>query len=185
MKFPISGLPSNASVLMKILAFLFLFLVIEKLYSFSHLCLQASEIRSYYESLEESDERFMPAVEELMKITYAEQDWRSFFAYAQYYRIKGIESDTYLLELLALLRHCQNQVLEELIQSYRKNKDRPEYDQILSLSHTVFKGKKVNTQPSYELKSRSQGDALWKINSKWIGRQHPSKIKIKVKNLCQ
>ncbi|PIR23788.1 MAG: hypothetical protein COV44_01165 [Deltaproteobacteria bacterium CG11_big_fil_rev_8_21_14_0_20_45_16] len=147
--------------------------------------MQASESRAYYESFEESDVNFMVAAEELMKITYAEQDWRSFFAYAQYYRIKGIQSDTYILELLALLRHCQNAILEELIATYRKTKDRPEYAQILALSRTVFKDKKGGTQPSYELKSRAQGDALWKLNSEWIGKHHPSKIKIKVKNLCE
>lgn len=142
-----------------------------------------------FEQIKAQDPQFKIAVEELLKITYSKKEWPKFFSYAQYYRKRWPPEDlneVYQLELLALLRHCQNQTLEQLIESYTQALgSRPAvFSQILALSKTRFSGKPTATESGYNIKSHASGSALWKSDKKWIGKTHPSNLRVKVKNIC-
>ena len=124
-----------------------------------------------------------------MKNFYRAQDWPSFFSFAQYYRKHWPENelaDVQLLELLALLRHCQNDILQVFIDHLRvsQKKYRAELDQIEALSKTQFNGKSTEAKDLQPFKSHLDGKDLWKIKSDQVGKYHPSLLKIEVKNLC-
>lgn len=146
--------------------------------------------RALLEEIPTSDPHFKIAVEELMKIYYRDQNWPKFFSYAQYYRIrwKAYErSEVQLLEVLALLRHCQNENLERLLSEFR-NQLQPvpaELDQIQALAETRFRAKAASQKPKPKLKVHMSGSSLWKMGSKKIGEVHPSKLQIRVENRCE
>ncbi len=129
------------------------------------------------------------AVEELLKVFYSNENWPQFFAYAQYYRNKWPVKErkqTQLLELLALLRHCQNENLQKLIHYYRTQT--PENSETLlhieTLARTKFK-KKADTQNQISpLSSHIKGEALWRISPENIELRDPQKLRIKVENKC-
>jgi hypothetical protein len=158
----------------------------------SLLASKSSELpsRHYLEKLQTDQKAFKNSVEELLKITYAEKDWSSFFSYAQYYRVHwpaAQRSDVFLLELLALLRHCQNELLTELIEDYRRKLTRipPELSQLEALSKTHFKGKASEQQTAHGLSQHFKGHSLWKADQDLVGQVHPSRIKIRLENRCE
>lgn len=151
--------------------------------------LESIQALEYFENIDKNHPEFQVAVEEILKITYAEKKWETFFSYAQYYRknfAKETWSDVFLLEPLALMRHCQNDILTQLINSFKSHDktNRLELDQMLALSRTQFSGKKALSQPLFRARSRLSGNSLWKTRPEQIGQHHPKKIKIKVRNLC-
>ncbi|MBN8556016.1 MAG: hypothetical protein J0L93_11265 [Deltaproteobacteria bacterium] len=130
-----------------------------------------------------------PEVEEQLKNFYRAQDWPSFFSFAQFYRKHWSEKelgDVQLLELLALLRHCQNDVLQVFIDHLRSSQKKyhAELDQIEALSKTQFNGKSGSDNSLQPLNAHLRGKDLWKTDHDKVGKYPPSSIKIKVKNLC-
>jgi len=141
------------------------------------------------EALPSSSPYYQIVVEELMKFFYQKQDWPSFFSYAEYYRKSWPffeRSDVYMLELLALLRHCQNDILFELIHEYRHKlkKIPPELDQMEALAKTKFKGKASKEKKNLALKERLSANSLWKTNSSLVGKVNPSQLQIRLENKC-
>ena len=69
---------------------------------------------------------FLPAIIEIQKINYIEQDWTRFFGLASYYKkkflvsremsIKYFRQEILALEILALVRHCR---LPEALQTMK------------------------------------------------------------------
>ena len=150
------------------------------------------ELVKHYEDVEVNSPDHKTAIEELLKIYYQDSRWEKFFAYALYYRTafeSQERSDVQLLEMLALLRHCQNQPLERLAAGLRS--DRPglssTIDQILSLSRTRFQGKgakqtKVTTSP---LLAHFEGRSFTKVQKANLRNLSPRKLIVRVENLCE
>lgn len=69
------------------------------------------------ESIPETDSNFIPALAELQKLHYKQQDWSKFFAYSIFYRQKFLQekhkwntnfnAQLLTLEALALGKHCR------------------------------------------------------------------------------
>jgi len=130
-------------------------------------------------------------IEHELRSTYQSQDWPRFFSFAQYYRqtfSASERSQIELLEPLALLRHCQVEILKKLLETLKQT--RPSYaalDQMSALSRTRFKGKKASERDllSSPLKSHFEGKSLKKISQNQIGKFDPYRMRIKVENLCE
>lgn len=144
----------------------------------------------WYSQIAPSDSRFKLAVEELMKLHYRESDWPRFFGYAHYYRKHwSIRERTkvQLLEALALLRHCQNEILERLSDEFQNNYPawKEDLKQIRALSKTRFKEKPAapNEVRAFQ-KHWTTGASLWSSDSKIIEKTNPSLIRIGVTNRC-
>lgn len=143
-----------------------------------------------FEKISVKDPQFKIVVEEVLKITYALQDWNRFFSYAQFYRktypLKGLSS-VFLLEPLALMRHCQNETLNQFIETYQIQAGQilPEMTQMKALSQTRFKGKASKTQSNPQTRSRLAGSSLWRTEKSLVGQVHPRKLKIRVENQCK
>lgn len=144
-------------------------------------------------ALSSQDSNYRLSIEELMKFHYARAEWSKFFAYAQYYR-KNFSPDSQsrvaLLEPLALLRHCQYEILMPLVSSMRKKHPRwsQELDQVMALANTRFDGKATSSPEGGALKLHAEGRTLWKTDADIIDRKrdkiHPRHISIKVANKC-
>ncbi len=147
------------------------------------------EARRKLETLSVADPQFQYSIEELMKLTYRLHDWPSFFAYAQFYRKywKSSErSEVQLLEPLALLRHCQNDLLHSLSEELKAGDPKltDALAQMEHLSRTTFKEKASPSKAKSGFTKHLEGTSLWKLNSSAIEKTHPRKIKIRVENKC-
>jgi len=140
------------------------------------------------EQIPSGDPEFRFATEELMKIFYEEQDWERFFAYARYYRSRWASQDwseVYLLEPLALMRHCRTETLALVL--YLKDQrpqDNALLQQIEDLAQIHFESKPVETQTAYSLRQRLRGGSLWPIRLEKIHRQHPAHLRLRVESAC-
>jgi len=134
--------------------------------------------------------RFKIASEELLKIYYRSEDWPRFFSFAQDYRRRWPlrdRRDIQTLEVLALLRHCQNEVVEELTSYYKKSKPslRTMMTQIDALSKTHFRGKgSAAPQKIQPLAMHLSGRTLWRAPTLSPKNLHPKMLRVKVENLC-
>lgn len=147
------------------------------------------EAQNLLETLKPEDSLFQPAVEEILKTSYRLNDWPRFFAYAQYYRNKwpvAKRAHVQFLEILALLRHCQNDLVFELTQFYRKNlpHEKELMDQMEALTRTRFQGKKTEGNSLSNFQMHLEGTVLKKTKNSDILRHSPRQLKIKVENLC-
>ena len=176
------------------LAFLFVFQTssaeIEKNF-YEGLKLSPSEperAKKFFDSVSKDSLHFQDALTENLKILYRLEDWPSFFSYAQYFRNQFSEHkrDVLALELLALLRHCQNEPLYRLIEEFRNEKTLPieVLDNIEALSRTHFKGKRTPSKNYRPWLARWSGETLWKSSRKMLLNHHPRQFKIRVENLC-
>jgi hypothetical protein len=145
--------------------------------------------RSELESVSPGDPQFRWAVEELMKLHYKDQNWPSFFSYAQYYRSSFSSSGlskVSILEGLALLRHCQNHLLEQLLLEWRGQAWFSEslQKQLGSLSRTRFKGKEAR-------KASDKGSLYWRgaslkrSNTRELNKSHPKNFYLKLESQCE
>jgi hypothetical protein len=139
--------------------------------------------------IESRDPDFKQSVEELIKIYYRKSEWPSFFAYAQYYRKRYSPKErnqTQLLELLALLRHCQNEILFQLVTAYKMEipKYTEQLDQMMALSRTRFRSKQAAPGDLKSLESHLGGVSLWPLAASEMTRVDPRKLKVRVENLC-
>ncbi len=191
--------------------------VIAALFFFSPLCLIASKATSVepkqdpietalslmgsdlsravqlLESISPKHPHFRLSVQELMKIFYQQQQWDRFFAYAQYHRVRWSHeraSKIQLLEALALLRHCQNDLLKGLITELENRDDSSELgfqddlDQIRILARIDFEKKLTRREVKTPIHDYFKGQRLWKLNSPEVQRMKVSKLRLKVENLC-
>lgn len=155
--------------------------------------IQRSELTEALQILENfptSDPQFQIVVEEILKLSYRNQDWLRFFSYARYYRknfeIEPKENRIYLLEPLALLRHCQNEWLENWISAFEaSHNERPvELDQMKALSRTRFAGKSSSKDSHAAWKNRLKTHGWWKVKDLEKKQIHPKLMKVQVKNEC-
>jgi len=123
-----------------------------------------------------------------MKVRYVEKNWPSFFAYAQYYRSQfssaGLSKVSMLLGL-ALLRHCQNDLLGSLLLEWKGQAWFSEgvEKQLVALSRTRFKGKEAPSA-SAEGKLYWKGASLKKSHARELNKGHPRNFYLKVENQC-
>lgn len=146
---------------------------------------------SDYLEISKTSEHFKFAIEELMKISYANSEWSKFFGYAYFYRRSFAaqeRSDVQLLEALALLRHCQNEKLDLLMAELHRDAphSKNELEQIRALSRTQFKSKiaSASSRPSHPLSLHLQGKELRKIESRNLLQTNPHRLRIPMENLC-
>jgi hypothetical protein len=141
-----------------------------------------------FEKVSTSDNNFKIALEESIKILYLKGDWSKFFSYAQYYRksFKPRIDRVALLEALALLRHCQYEILESLSTQLLAMK--PEWSkelaQIQALAHTRFSGKASSKKNASAFKEHAIGHTLWKTETQNVKNFHPRLLRVKVENQC-
>jgi hypothetical protein len=124
-----------------------------------------------------------------MKLHYKDQNWPSFFSYAQYYRSNFSSSGlskVSMLEGLALLRHCQNNLLEQLLLEWKGQAWLSESleKQLGSLSRTRFKGKEARAT-SDEGSLYWKGASLKKSNTRELSKSHPKNFYLKVESQCE
>lgn len=126
-----------------------------------------------------------------MQKSYEAQDWDHFFALAQIYRTRwpahermGVE----LLEGLALLKHCQFDIVHELIQNWKREKPRWK-SQIATIEALAY------SKIDYDLSaSKTAQNFLWEYfngKSKWkstsapnLIEANPHSLRVQVQNRC-
>ncbi|MDB5039052.1 MAG: hypothetical protein JWQ35_2580 [Bacteriovoracaceae bacterium] len=139
--------------------------------------------------IERTDPQFKIVVEELQKIFYREGNWPRFFGYAQYYRKRwpiAERNQTQFLEVIALLRHCQNELVSRFVDAYKKELPRyaDKLNQIKSLSNTRFKGKGASEKSVKSIQNHFEGQSLWPLPSDKIAEVNPKNLRIAVENQC-
>ena len=144
--------------------------------------------RSELEAIAPGNPHFQWSIEELLKLHYREQNWPSFFAYAQYYRAAfsdSVRTRIQLLEGLALLRHCQNETLERLMREWKGQSWFSEGIQkhLSALSKTSFKGKEAEAAPQ-KTSLYWKGAALKASPRQDLLKGHPKNFYLKVSNQC-
>jgi len=150
---------------------------------------QPEKALKIFESIKPSDPHYKVAIEELLKIHYRAENWPSFFAHAQYYRKRWSRqdlADVFLLEILALLRHCQNEVVFSLTDAFRKSHPHlsPTFDQMNALARTRFKGKASKTSAPHGLIDYMRGKTRWPLKHSKIDRFKLKELRVKVENQC-
>jgi len=91
------------------------------------------------------------------------------------------------LESLGLLRHCQNDILLELILRHKDSFPRykASFEQLQKLAQVQFKNKKIETASINSFSKHLKGKSLWRVKRDQLLKSHPSALKIKLQNRCE
>ncbi|MGA0164559.1 MAG: hypothetical protein ACO3LE_10015 [Bdellovibrionota bacterium] len=158
-------------------------------HALSYLPANSAKAIAIFESVSQEDPDFQLVVQELMKLFYREQNWPKFFAFSQYHRVrwgKTNPSEIQLLEALALLRHCQNTLLQALIEELEAspNSFQAELDQIKSLSRVSFEKPRGSKKMPSNIANHFSGTSTWPTKKQALTKAHPAQLRVEVKGLC-
>lgn len=128
-------------------------------------------------------------LERLLQITYSLQEWPSFFGLAQYYRTHFEAQDwqiVYQLELLALLRHCQNKILFRLCEDLKRLRpqDENQISAIQNLAQLSFKEKSEIQGSPMKVGLWSGAKNLWPLDQSIEKLSSPLNLRIFVESKC-
>ena len=156
------------------------------------------QARAVFENINRGDTHFVPALVELQKINYKENQWDRFFGLALYYRNfllsspesvrKNFKQNPLALEILALIRHCrfkESKKIKEwslnMAQTINKNPSK------IKKTSSFFKLKKLvgDQNQNQKAKDLKEQISLWPLKKqelKWV--DNPRNLRVKVKSQC-
>lgn len=155
------------------------------------------------ESVSASDDDFSAAATELQKLHYRHQDWRKFFAYAQFYRLKylqvnperTIEARLIALEVMALAKHClwdnADNVLAWALQQKRRLRAE-DYAELqntrdyLDLQRRFPGASNIAKEDRRKSPLAFSSEQVWRIEAKaMVSIAHPKLLSVQVKSQCR
>ena len=129
-------------------------------------------------------------IEKSIHESYVNKDWDRFFALSQIYRASWDSKERNHLELLeglALLKHCQFEILDSLLNDWKKEK--PEWKSQL---RTLLSLRNTNIQYIKEAKDSQNMDSYLKGITAWNLKNAPqlkvadaASLRVKVENRCE
>lgn len=143
-----------------------------------------------------------PSLEEAIKLTYREKDWDRFFGRAYYLRTRKAdhaghatsvltkgEAEAQLLEIVALLRHCQWHRAQALYRTFAATSAAVVYTEetrTLAGILSFFNEAPLPKAEEQELRREESRTRrrLWKVNSGKKRKLSPMKLRLHVPNLC-
>lgn len=140
------------------------------------------------------------ALHEAMKVLYGQQRWTQFFGLAsfarEHYPISDMRDEMQLLEILALLRHCQKDPAVDLVRRGLTESlpaSRSRYETLASLLEVApvspDEAPPENTKPLEAEKAAEKqvfkGRNVWRIPVKSVQKLNPWKMQRKVEPKCE
>ena len=155
--------------------------------------------RARFEQLNYGDNHFIPALLEIQKINYINQDWDRFFGLAVYYRtvllsayprvVKNFHQDLLTMEILALLRHCRFEDSRKIINwSLRLARDIQKDSSRIKEAVRFFNLKTLVGDRTADKKDSSGWKNqlyFWPLShSQLFMLDNPKNLKVRVKSQC-
>lgn len=154
------------------------------------------------ENIPSSDPDFASAVGEIQKLHYRHQDWRKFFAYAQFYRLKYLSEEArpvsgrlIALEAMALAKHCRWSNADGILawaQSQRRRMTQDDWSEVEAAGHFVDLQRKVPGaataahEDQKKVAAAFTREQAWKIEAKALAAiGHPKVLSVNVKSECR